>query len=103
MKSKYFIIALFVLFALSHSANALPARDVMEKMPEQQRTGYLFGLVDMLSYQSILAGNRQQAECIIAAANDSAKLETMFKAFDRYPDKAAEGIVVLLMNRACGS
>lgn len=84
--------------------NALTARDVMEKMEDKERFGYLTGLVDMMSYQAVLAGDQPRAECISNAFfgrkddawNDVAVL------FARYPDKSPQGLVVVLMNKACG-
>jgi hypothetical protein len=45
-------------------AGAVTAKDVLKKMGDKERFSYVTGLVDMLSYQSVLAGNRDRAECI---------------------------------------
>lgn len=98
------IIVLFLLVATQHNAMALTAQDVMQKMSTTERFGYLTGLVDMLSYQYVLAGDRKRAKCITAKFYDDKAMQSrIFKVFERYPDKAPEGIMVLLMNKACGA
>lgn len=76
----------------------------MQKMTEKERFGYVTGLVDMLSYQHVLAGNQERAKCISDAfykkSDDAWRL--VGETFGKYPDKAAEGLIVVLMNRACG-
>jgi hypothetical protein len=85
-------------------ALAIKASDVMEKMSEDERFGYLTGLADMLSYQYVLAGDRPRAECITNAFY-SKKEDTwrrVYESFKRLPDKGAEGLVVVLMKQECG-
>lgn len=85
-------------------ALAITAKDVMEKMPDKEQYRYITGLVDMLSYQALISGNRPKAECI-SNAFYSKKEETwrqLFDTFSRFPDKPPEGLLVVLMNRACG-
>jgi hypothetical protein len=48
----------------ANSARAIAAKDVLEKMGDKERFGYDTSLVDMLSYQAVLAKNRARAECI---------------------------------------
>ena len=82
---------------------AITARDVMEKMSEKERFGYLSGLVDMLSYQSLLGGDRKRAECVYEAFyKEAATTKKLIEAFNRFPEKAPEGLVILLMRNACG-
>lgn len=89
----------------TQGALAISASDVMEKMTEKERFGYLTGLVDMLSYQHVLAGNQGRAKCISVAfykkPDDAWRL--VGETFAKFPDKAAEGLMVVLMNRSCGS
>jgi len=87
----------------STSAHAIAARDVME-MPTQERFSYITGLVDMLSYQHVLSGDRVRAECITNAFY-SQKKETWDRVHDTmlaFPDKAPEGLIVVLMKKQCG-
>lgn len=98
-----FITATVLVLAAGPAA-AISAKDVLEKMGEKERFSYVTGLVDMLSYQSVLAGKRDRAECIANKfynSNDTWKL--MMATFEKFSDKAPEGLVVVLMNRACGA
>jgi hypothetical protein len=103
--SKMKSAALLACFAVAaaHPAAAITASDVMDKMDQKQRFGYLSGLVDMMSYQALLAGDRARAECISNAfykRNDMSM--RILEAFGKYPAKAPEGLVVVLMKRECG-
>jgi hypothetical protein len=91
--------------ALPHSAFAITAKDVLEKMTDKERFGYVTGLVDMLSYQSVLAGNRARAECVSKTfyENTEATWKLVVATFEKYSDKSPEGLIVVVMNRACGS
>jgi hypothetical protein len=90
---------------VAEPARAITAKDVLEKMTEKERFSYVTGLVDMLSYQSVLAGNRSRAECITTAfySKTEETWRLMVSTFEKFSDKNPEGLVVVLMNRACGS
>ena len=105
MKPKLFSISILALsLSITGDAGAITAGDVMEKMTDKERFGYLTGLVDMLSYQHVLAGDRPRAQCVTAKFYDETDMQARIIAtFARYPDKSPEGIVVLLMNKACGT
>lgn len=97
--------ALLACFAFAaHPAAAITARDVMEKMEQKQRFGYLTGLVDMMSYQVLLAGDRARAECISKAyyGKQSDMDARILETFSKYPDRAPEALIVVLMKRECG-
>ena len=96
--------ALLVCFALAaHPAAAITARDVMEKMEQKERFSYLTGLIDMMSYQVLLAGDRVRAECISKAFYSRNDMSVrILETFSKYPDKAPEGLVAALMKRECG-
>ena len=93
------------LFATFHDAFAITAKDVMDKMEEKERFAYVTGLVDMLSYEALLSGNQTRAQCIVGAfyGQKDQTWPLVFQTFGKYPDKAPEGLVVVLMNHACGS
>ena len=98
-------LAVAVLLAgFAQPAAAITARDVMEKMEQKQRFGYLTGLIDMMSYQVLLAGDRNRAECISKAyyGKQSDMDAQIFATFSKYPDRAPEALLVVLMKRACG-
>lgn len=95
--------ALVVATVLPNAAFAITAKDVLEKMADKERFGYLTGLVDMLSYQSLLGGDRKRAECISDAFyKEDAMAKRIFEAFSRFPDKSPEGLVILLFKQSCG-
>ena len=88
---------------LSNAAPAITAKDVLEKMTDKERFGYVTGLVDMLSYQSLLGGDRKRAECISDAFyKEDTVTKKIFEAFSRFPGKSPEGIVILLFRQSCG-
>ena len=97
------VVAALVLCVAAPSAYAITAKDVME-MSVKERFSYLTGLADMLSYQHVLSGDRTRAECITNAFY-SQKDETWDRVHDTmraFPDKAPEGLLVVLMNKQCG-
>jgi hypothetical protein len=99
-----FVLALLAAVVLpAGKARAITAKDVLEKMTEKERFGYVTGLVDMLSYQFVLAGNRGRAECVTKAFYGNAEdtWRSVLSTFEKFSDKAPEGLVVVLMNRAC--
>jgi hypothetical protein len=88
---------------LPNAALAITAKDVLEKMTDKERFGYVTGLVDMHSYQSLVGGDRKRAECISDAFyKGDAITKKIFEAFSRFPDKSPEGIVILLFRQSCG-
>lgn len=99
-------IGAYLIAALAaSSAHAITAKDVMEKMAQEERFGYVTGLIDMLSYQALLAGNQARAKCISDAfyGKKDATMRLLYQSFGQYSDKSPEGIVVVIMNRACGN
>ena len=102
--SKLKSAALLACFAFAaQPAEAITARELMEKMDRNQRFGYLTGLIDMMSYQALLAGDRARAECISDAFyKNNTMSDRIYETFGKYPDKSPEGLVVVLMKRECG-
>lgn len=74
-------------------------------MTEKERFSYVTGLFDMLSYQAVLAGNQPRAACITEAFYVKTKetWQSLFATFEKFSDKPPEGLVVVLMSRACGN
>lgn len=92
-----------VLMATNVS-HALTAREVMQEMPEQKRFSYLSGIVDTLSYQSLLDGNRQRAECIVNAFyKDKDGLGRIINMLYAYPDKGPVAILLVALKKECAS
>jgi hypothetical protein len=73
-------------------------------MTEQERYDYVTGLIDMLSYQFVLAGNQARAECITNAfyKKTTETWPLIASTLARFPDKSPEGLVVVVMNHTCG-
>lgn len=94
-------VAAALLFAAS-PALAITAEEVMTKMSKQERVSYLIGLADMLSYQSVLTGNRAHAECVTQKSSDETVLKRIYAALEKFPTKAPEGILVVVMKQECG-
>lgn len=86
---------------------ALTANDVTKNMTNDQRAGYLSGLVDMRAMVAEQLGDSTVPRCIheafdikTGAADDGwAKI---YKAFDQFPDKEASMIVFLIVKKLCG-
>lgn len=90
------------LVMATSNASAITARDVTDKMPKEERFGYLTGIVDTLSYQELLSGNRERAMCISDAFyKDQAGMEKIINALHAFPDKPPVAIVIVTMNKAC--
>ena len=97
-----FILLITVAIGAS-PAMAITAEDVLEKMSKDQQFGYLTGLIDMLAYKELLEGDKPYAQCLSDAFyKDKTMSERIFSSLRAYPDKAPEGIIYLLMMKACG-
>lgn len=96
-------ISAALLFAAScPPAFAITASDVMDKMSKEERFSYLTGLVDMMAYQSLLAGKKDHAKCVIDKFyDDKVVLKRVYDALDKFPNKAPEGLVILVMRQEC--
>mgnify|MGYP007077462711 CR=1 FL=1 len=71
-------------------------------MNEDRRNGYLTGLVDMLSYQAVLSGDRSKARCISDAFyRDTDMLKRVIDAMLSFPDREPVAILIVVMNKAC--
>jgi len=103
MTIKLSAAALLLLVVHASLAFAITAKDVAEKMSKEERFSYLTGLVDMLAYQAVLAGNRAHAKCVVDKFYDDKRvLQLVYDSLKRFPDKAPEGIVILIMKDECG-
>ena len=76
----------------------------MEKMGKDERWGYLTGLVDMMSYQALLRGDKTRARCITDwFYEDEATAKKVFATLLHFPDKSPESILILTAKKACGA
>jgi hypothetical protein len=99
--------ALLCLPGLSGSAVALTAREVTGKMSPDQKSGYLAGLADMTVFQAGLAGDKTRAQCIYDAfykniGKQADAWQRLDEALLEFPDKRAESILFLLVQKMCG-
>ena len=102
------VAALLVLTGVyTFPALAITSKEVMSKMSEDERFGYLTGLIDMLAYHAGMAGNTARVKCIVDAyyrdpKPTSAAWSKLYKALDRFHDKQPATVVALLAEQACG-
>lgn len=101
MKSFILLVALVLSITQSQIANAVPAGDVLNRMETKERSHFLVGLMTMHSYHAVLNNDLAQGKCIARASNKEETLATILAAFERWPDKPAEGLVILVLNKAC--
>lgn len=85
-------------------AVAITAKDLTDNFSSEMRKGYIAGLVDMHSYDAVLAGDRERARCISDAfyRNDEL-LAQLVDAMLAFPEKEPVQVLVVMMNKACGS
>lgn len=104
LRSVIVSIFLFVALVLPGTAFAITAKDLTDGLSEEMGKGYITGMVDMLSYQAVLDGNREQAICINNAFyRDDATLKRVVDAMFEFPDKQPVQILIVVLNKACGS
>lgn len=98
------IAAVVALAFLSQNASALTADDVTKKMNHDQRFSYLTGLIDMLAYQTSVAGNRSKGDCIVGAffrEGKEASWNRLNEVLEKFGDKRAEILVSVLAEQLC--
>jgi len=89
----------------ANNAFAISADDVSNKMSKDERFGYVTGMLDMLTYQASIGGNKPKADCIVEAYYGDGKdaaWEKLLAAFEALPEKYPASIVTVLVNKACG-
>lgn len=99
------VAGLLLAMTYAHgTAQAITADDVLEKMGDKERWGYLTGLIDMMSYQEVLAGNEARAQCISDwFYNQDETVPRIFATLSRYSNLAPEGILIQMAKNACGA
>ncbi len=99
---------LLCIFGFSgvESAKAQNAGDIMNKMNDDQRTGYLAGVVEGLAYSRWLRDNPSNVgmKCIYDwFYNGGIDLQRSIDSwFDRHPDKPAGPLLFVLIKKECG-
>lgn len=99
------VTAALAVSLFAQNAAAITSAEVMNKMSKDERFGYVTGLVDMLAYQTALAGHGKDAVCIVSAfyrKDRQQNWQRLYDAFARFGDRRPEAIVTLIAKNACG-
>lgn len=91
------------LLAYSPSkAEAITAGDFLDRMTTAERTAFIDGAIEMLSYQHAKAGDKQKASCVIDwYYRGGPGPEQIPPAFSKNKGLPAVGILATLINRRC--
>lgn len=91
-------------FMTTESALALTAKDVTDKMSKEERFGYLTGIVDTISYQHVLNGERQIAQCVSDAFyKNKDGLSRMVEVLHAFPDKSPIAVLMVVLKKECSN
>ncbi len=83
---------------------AITAGDVLDKMTEKERDGYITGAVDTAMYlASVQEKNNAKSECILNwfYAEKAPGPRQVISTFRQYRDKPAVALIKVLIDRAC--
>jgi len=97
------ITATLIMALIATPVYAMTAGDVLDKMTEKERAGYLAGAVEMAMYLAATAGQAQKSECISGwyFGRDARGQAQIVAAFTRYKDKPAVALMNALISKAC--
>lgn len=93
-----------LFFCGAAPAYALTADDVLSRMAEKERSGYLAGAIEMAIFvEQSQTGNADRARCIAAwyFGKQAKGPNEVIATFARYRDKPAAGLLDVLLARAC--
>ena len=104
MKKRCFIIIACLIIVIAHPAFAVTAGDVLDKMTDNERGGYLNGAVEMAMYNAVTQGNGKKSECILNwyYKSNGKGARDVVATFDKYKDKSAVMLIQALIDRECG-
>jgi hypothetical protein len=103
---KRLLIVVSLLLMIAHPAFAITAGDVLDRMTEKERGGYLNGLIEMAMYLSGTSGDGKHATCILNwyyNKTSNKALDDTVAAFRKYQDQPAAAIMKALIVRQCGA
>ena len=90
------------LIVFSVPSNAMLAGELLEEKDSKMVSRYIMGLIDMLSYMEYVNGNEVREKCIYDwYYNTEGSIEEVYYYLEKYSDRFAEGILVILAKRAC--
>ena len=97
------VLIAFQTLVACGEANALTGQELVESFDARERYMYVAGLADMASYQATLQGNSERAQCIVDwfHHSDGEAMLQVQQLLEYYPDRHAQPIVVVMINRAC--
>ena len=105
LRLSVFLGATFLLyFVFLAESRAFTGEELMKVFSSKDRVNYVTGLIHMASYQAILDKDETRANCIIDWFHtpDLAAMTQIEQVFERYDDKHAEPLILVLINRECG-
>lgn len=88
---------------ITFPAAALTAQDVLEKMDNKESWAYLTASIEMAAFLAKVRGDIERSACIMKWWFDTSEAEDkVITVFARFPDRAPQPILYVLMNKACG-
>jgi hypothetical protein len=96
--------ALLALALSASSAAALTGEDLMTKMGEDERNGYLTGAVEMAAFIAHQQGDPERLSCIMDwFFGGGSGPEEIVQALNHFKDRQAHPVLFVLMNRTCAA
>lgn len=92
------------VIATPYRADAITAAEMMKKMSQEQRIGYLTGLIDMLAYQTAAHGDREKGNCIVEKFYREGRDDTLkrtYEVMEKFADTRPEILLTVLANKLC--
>ena len=90
-------------FMISAPANAVTGGDVMQKMEDRERGGYIAGSVEMAAFLAKVSGDTERSACItdwyFRGGNGP---DQIIQALSHFRDRAAQPVIFLMIKRQCG-
>ena len=83
-------------------ALSLTGAEVLDKMTEDERGGYLAGNVDMAAQLAYHDGKRERSDCIFDWYYKQGGLGQVLQAIGQFRDRQVQPVIHALINRACG-
>lgn len=98
-------VCLPMVLPLSAAASDFTAEKVMNEMNNDQRVGYIAGVIEGLAIARYMKDGKQKAgmECIYDwFYDDKGTMRVIFDAFDKYPTYPPGSIIDVLTKQKCG-
>jgi hypothetical protein len=106
LTKRLIVVAILAVLVTPSAAPAVSAGDVLNRMTEKERFGYITGAIDMAMYleQVEARGSTPRSACILKwyYGTDAAGPRQVLSLFSNYSDKPATGLIKIAIDRACG-